>query len=252
MTLDDALKLLSLPRELGLHPESGQPIVAGLGRYGPYVKHGDDYRSLESEDDLFTVDLEASLALLAAPKKQGRRQGAAKRVIRQLEATDGGAPLQLLEGRYGPYVTDGTTNASVPRGADPATLTLEDARALIEARAGAPPREGRRPARDRKACPAHAAPARDRRSPPTAATRRSRRAPRARPARAPLRLANVSALSSIPAPSYHEDTKGTKSTMFLLNDFRELRGLRDFVIRACENGDTHPSCHPLICRSCSR
>jgi DNA topoisomerase-1 len=138
--------LLSLPRELGMHPESGQPIVAGLGRYGPYVKHGDDYRSLESEDDLFTVDLEASLALLAAPKKQGRRRGAAKRVIRQLEATDGGAPLQVLEGRYGPYVTDGTTNASVPRGADPATLTLEDARALIEARAGAPPREGRRPA----------------------------------------------------------------------------------------------------------
>jgi DNA topoisomerase-1 len=146
VTLDDALKLLSLPRELGIHPESGQPVVAGLGRYGPYIKHGDDYRSLESEDDLFTVDLAGSLALLAAPKKQGRRQSAAKRVIRQLEATDGGAPLQLLEGRYGPYVTDGTTNASLPRGADPATLTLEDARALIEARAGAPPREGRRPA----------------------------------------------------------------------------------------------------------
>jgi DNA topoisomerase-1 len=146
VTLDEALRLLSLPRELGVHPESGQPVVAGLGRYGPYVKHGDDYRSLESEDDLFTVDLEASLALLAAPKKQGRRRGAAKRVIRLLEASDGGAPLQVLEGRYGPYVTDGTTNASVPRGADPATLTLEDARALIEARAGAPPREGRRPA----------------------------------------------------------------------------------------------------------
>src|SRR4029453_61885 len=145
VALDEALKLLSWPRELGVHPESGQPIVAGLGRYGPYVKHGDEYRSLESEDDLFTLDLAASLALLAAPKKRGRRQGAAKRVIRQLEVTDGGAPLQLLEGRYGPYVTDGTTNASVPRGADPATLTLEDARALIEARAGAPPRESRRP-----------------------------------------------------------------------------------------------------------
>ena len=144
VTLDDALKLLSLPRELGVHPQSGHPIVAGLGRYGPYVKHGDDYRSLESEDELFTVDLEASLALLAAPKKHGRRRGEAKRVIRQLDASDGGAPLQVLEGRYGPYVTDGTTNASVPRGIDLATLTLEEARALIAARADAPPREGRR------------------------------------------------------------------------------------------------------------
>jgi DNA topoisomerase-1 len=151
VTLEEALQLLSLPRELGLHPESAQPIVAGLGRYGPYVKHGDDYRSLDSEDDLFTVDLAAALALLAAPKKQGRRRGAAKRVIRQIEMPDGAAPLQVLEGRYGPYVTDGTTNASVPRGTDPATLTLEDARSLLEARAGAPPREGRRaPARPKR------------------------------------------------------------------------------------------------------
>jgi DNA topoisomerase-1 len=146
VTLEDALKLLSLPRELGLHPESGHPVLAGLGRYGPYIKHGDDFRSLESEDDLFTVDLQASLALLAAPKKQGRRRGTAKRVIRQIEVTDGAAPLQVLEGRYGPYVTDGTINASVPRGADPAGLTLEEARGLIEARREAPPREGRRPA----------------------------------------------------------------------------------------------------------
>jgi DNA topoisomerase-1 len=146
VTLEAALKLLALPRELGLHPESGQPILAGLGRYGPYIKHGDDFRSLESEDDLFTVDLPASLALLAAPKKQGRRRGTARRVIRQLEVTDGAAPLQVLEGRYGPYVTDGTINASVPRGADPAGLTLEEARGLIEARRDTPPREGRRPA----------------------------------------------------------------------------------------------------------
>jgi len=141
VTLEDGLKLLELPRELGLHPESRQSIVAGLGRFGPYVKHGDDYRSLEATDDLFTVDLERAIALLAAPKRSARQ--AAKRVIRRLEAPDGGSVVQVLEGRYGPYVTDGTTNASIPRGTDPVTISLEDSRALIEARAGAPPRPSR-------------------------------------------------------------------------------------------------------------
>ena len=75
VTLDEALKLLELPRELGAHPESEQPIVAGLGRFGPYVKHGDDYRSLEADDDLFTVDLERALALLAAPKRSAPAAG---------------------------------------------------------------------------------------------------------------------------------------------------------------------------------
>ena len=143
VTLEDAVKLLELPRELGLHPESGQPIVAGLGRFGPYIKHGDDYRSLVAEDDLFTVGLDRALTLLAEPKKAGRRQNA-RRVIRQIEATDGGAALEVLEGRYGPYVTDGETNASIPQGTDPATLSLVDARGLIEARQGAAPRPGRR------------------------------------------------------------------------------------------------------------
>jgi DNA topoisomerase-1 len=137
------VKLLELPRELGRHPESGEPVVAGLGRFGPYVKHGDDYRSLAAEDDLFTVALDRALTLFAEPKKAGRRQ-AAKRVIREIAVTDGGASLQVLEGRYGPYVTDGETNASIPQGTDPSTLSLADARALIDARQGAAPRPGRR------------------------------------------------------------------------------------------------------------
>jgi DNA topoisomerase I len=116
--------------------------VAGLGRFGPYIKHGDDYRSLEATDDLFTVDLARALALLAAPKRSARQ--AAKRVIRKIDLPDGAAPLQVLEGRFGPYVTDGETNASIPRGADPATISLEDVQALLEARRGAPPREPRR------------------------------------------------------------------------------------------------------------
>jgi len=150
VTLEEALKLLNLPRELGMHPESSQPIVAGLGRFGPYVKHGDDYRSLTDEDDVFTVTLDRALALFAMPKKAGRRT-AAKRVIRLIEAANGAKPIQVLEGRYGPYVTDGETNASIPRGTDPATISREDAESLLDARRGAPPRERGRRGRGRKA-----------------------------------------------------------------------------------------------------
>jgi DNA topoisomerase-1 len=142
VTLEEALKLLELPRELGGDPETGEVIVAGLGRFGPYVKKGDDYRSLAAEDDLFTVDLARAVALFAEPKKSGRRT-MTRKVLRKIEGTDGGKPLEVLEGRFGPYVTDGETNASIPRGSDPATISLEDCRALIEARAGAPPREKR-------------------------------------------------------------------------------------------------------------
>jgi DNA topoisomerase-1 len=142
VTLEDALKLLELPRDLGADPESGEVIIAGLGRFGPYIKKGDDYRSLEATDDLFTVDLARALALLAAPKRSARQ--AAKRVIRTIDVPGGGAALQVLEGRYGPYVTDGELNASIPKGTDPATIALEEARALLDARRGAPPREPRR------------------------------------------------------------------------------------------------------------
>src|SRR5262249_41155690 len=155
---EDALKLLELPREIGRHPDSGEPVLAGLGRFGPYVKHGDDYRSLAAEDDLFTVDLNRALTLLAEPKKAGRRQ-VVKRVIRTIEATAGGAPVEVVEGRYGPYVTDGETNASIPQGTDPSTLSLADARGLIEARHGAAPRRGRRGTAKRRAARTAGAPA---------------------------------------------------------------------------------------------
>lgn len=141
VTLEEALKLLQLPRDLGRHPESGTTVVAGLGRFGPYVKHGDDFRSLESDEELFTVDLARALQLFAEPKKSRRRQ-ATKTVIATIARTEG-TPLQVLEGRFGPYVTDGETNASLPKGVDAATLTLEAASDLLEARRSAPPRPGR-------------------------------------------------------------------------------------------------------------
>ena len=190
VTLQEALKLLELPRELGAHPESGQAIVAALGRFGPYVKHGDDYRSLAAADDLFTIDLARALALLAEPKRGGRRQ-MTKRVIRQIEAPAGGATLQVLEGRYGPYVSDGETNASIPRGVDPNTISLDDARALIDARRGAPPREKRAkaavPARRRRAQAASIDAAHGGGAAEAANASKARAARRARAAKAPPR-----------------------------------------------------------------
>ena len=149
ITLDEALLLLSLPRELGGHPGDGEIIVANRGRFGPYVKHGDQFRSLEDGDDVFTITLERALELLAAPKK-GRRRTMTRAVLRSLGARpDGGAQVQLMDGRYGPYVTDGETNASLPKSADPAAFTLAEAVDLLKARAEAGP--SKKPVRARAA-----------------------------------------------------------------------------------------------------
>jgi DNA topoisomerase-1 len=155
-TLEEALKLLALPRVVGLHPDDQQPIAATFGRFGPYVRHGDEFRSLENEDDVFTIGLEAALELLRAPKQSRRRQSTAKKVLREI-AQDGVA-LKILAGRYGPYVTDGTTNASVPKSTNPEALTYAQAMDLLAARreaAPAPPRGGRgRAGATKKARPA--------------------------------------------------------------------------------------------------
>jgi DNA topoisomerase I len=138
ITLADALKLLALPRELGEHPD-GKAVVAGQGRFGPYVKHGDEFRSLEQTDDVFTIDLARALALLAAPKKSRGRKTATRTVLKEVGPHPrGGAMINLLAGRYGPYVTDGTTNASLPKSMAPEHVTLEQAVELLAAREGAP------------------------------------------------------------------------------------------------------------------
>ncbi len=142
LDLDTALRLLTLPRALGLGGD-GEEITAQNGRYGPYIKKGTDSRSLDAEEQLFTVTLDDALALLAQPKTRGRR-GAAAPPLRELGVDPASQkPMVVKDGRFGPYVTDGETNASIPRGVDPATISLEDARGLIEARRGAPPREKR-------------------------------------------------------------------------------------------------------------
>jgi DNA topoisomerase-1 len=150
ITLEDALKLLSLPRVVGLHPEDNEPITTNFGRFGPYVRHGDEFRSLETEDDVFTITHDAALALLRAPKTSRRRQATQKKVLGEL--THDGVTLKVLAGRYGPYVTDGTTNASVPKTINAESLTFAQAMELVQARREAAPAAGRgarRPARAR-------------------------------------------------------------------------------------------------------
>jgi DNA topoisomerase-1 len=139
MTIDRALELLALPRRVGVDPESGEEIVANFGRYGPYVKRGSEFRSLGSDADVFAVTLDQAVELFKQEKPS--RRSASRKVLRELGShPDSGAAIQLLEGRYGPYVTDGTTNASLPKEMDSASLSLETAVGLLREREGAKPR----------------------------------------------------------------------------------------------------------------
>ena len=150
VTLEDALKLLSLPREVGKHPEDGEPIMAQNGRYGPYLTHGKDSRSLPDEAAIFTCTVEEALALFAQPKRRGRQEAAPGKEIGTDPIT--GKKIELKDGRFGPYVTDGETNASLRVADDPLSLTLERASDLIaEKRAKGPaPKRPRKRAASRK------------------------------------------------------------------------------------------------------
>ena len=144
VTLDDALRLLQLPRVVGVASD-GEEVTARNGRYGPYVQKEKESRSLESEEQLLTISLEEALALLAQPK-QRRGQRAATKPLREL-GTDpvGGKEIVLKEGRFGPYVTDGETNASLRKGDDMETVTLDRALELLaERRAKGPAKKGGR------------------------------------------------------------------------------------------------------------
>ncbi len=133
VTLEQALMLLSFPREVGTHPETGETITAQDGRYGPYLKMGDETRSLETQEQLLSVTVDEAVALFRQPKGGARSRTPA--VLAKLgEHPTSGAPIEMKTGRFGPYVTDGTVNASVPKKEDPATVTLERAVELLAAR----------------------------------------------------------------------------------------------------------------------
>ncbi len=132
--LDLGIRLLSLPRTVGIHPESGKPITANFGRFGPYVAHDGMYASLESSQDVFDVGLNRAVDLIAEKKNNPRgRRG--PQALKELGNDASGTPIKLMKGRFGPYVTDGTTNATVQNSDDPESVTLEQALALIADRA---------------------------------------------------------------------------------------------------------------------
>jgi DNA topoisomerase-1 len=131
VTLEDALKLLSLPRIVGVDPATNEEITAQNGRYGPYLKRGTDSRSLTTEDQMFTVTLDEALKIYSEPKRRAG-QGASAPPLREL-GTDpaSGKPMVIKDGRFGPYVTDGETNASLRKGDDVLSITDERASELL-------------------------------------------------------------------------------------------------------------------------
>ncbi|WP_422035716.1 type I DNA topoisomerase [Reyranella sp.] len=134
LTLEKALALLSLPRELGPHPEDGEVILAGVGRFGPYVKHGPRYKSVPSDESVLDIGMNRAVALLAEAKTpRGRAAAKPLRIIGNHPSDE--APVELYEGRYGPYVKHGGVNATVPRDIKPEALTLDQAVALLAERA---------------------------------------------------------------------------------------------------------------------
>ena len=154
LDLEWALKLLSLPRTIGAHPESGEAITASIGRYGPYLAHSGKYARLQSTADVFETGMNAAVVKLAEAAAGGGRpqRGAARAPLKEL----GKHPrteleIKLMEGRYGPYVTDGETNATLPKSITPDELTLEEAASLLDARAAAAPKPKKKVAK--KAAP---------------------------------------------------------------------------------------------------
>ena len=152
ITLDEAVQLLTLPRSVGLDPATGDEILALNGRFGPYLKKGTDTRSLTGEEELFTVNLDEALALFAQPKR-GRGRTAAAPLKELGEDPDTKQPIVLRAGRFGPYVTDGTTNASLRQGDDQETITHERAVELLADRraAGPPVKRAKKAAKTKKA-----------------------------------------------------------------------------------------------------
>lgn len=159
LALEQALRLLALPREVGIHPEDGKPISAGLGRYGPFVLHAGTYANVADIDEVFDIGLNRAVVLLAekrAGKFAGR--GAATAPLKDLGAhPESGEPVQVMAGRFGPYVKSGKINATLPKGTAPEDMTMEIAVPLLAARAAAAPAKGKKAPAAKKAAPKAAA-----------------------------------------------------------------------------------------------
>jgi len=136
LTLERALQLLSLPREVGMHPEDGVLVEAGIGRFGPYVKHGSVYANLPEVEEVFSIGMNRAVEVLAQKASRGRGRGAAAEPLRVLGAHPDGGEVQVMPGKYGPYVKWEKVNATLPKGVEPEAVTLEEALVLIAEKAG--------------------------------------------------------------------------------------------------------------------
>ncbi len=143
--LDTALRLLALPRELGRHPETGEMIIAGIGRFGPYIKRGATFKSLPADDDVLTIGVNRAVVLLAEPAAERRRN--APQPLRELGPHPDGGVVALYQGRYGPYVSHDRVFASLPKTADPETFSLDEAIGLLAGRSKTRPRRQQRGAK---------------------------------------------------------------------------------------------------------
>jgi DNA topoisomerase-1 len=154
--LDWAKKLLSLPREIGPHPETSEPITASIGRYGPYLAHQGKYARLTSTAEVFETGMNAAVAKLADAANGGAKaRGGSREPLAVLGVhPETGKELKVMEGRFGPYVTDGTTHATLPKAADPKAVTLDEGVALVDAKAAKGPVKGKKKAPAKKAAPA--------------------------------------------------------------------------------------------------
>jgi DNA topoisomerase I len=136
LTLEKALQLLSLPREVGKHPQDGVPVEAGIGRFGPFVKHGAIYANLPEVDEVFTIGMNRAVEVLAQKASRGNGRAAPAGPLKVLGAHPDGGEIQVMPGRYGPYVKWEKVNATLPKGVEPEAVTLEEALALIAEKAG--------------------------------------------------------------------------------------------------------------------
>ncbi|UAL08937.1 type I DNA topoisomerase [Caulobacter segnis] len=204
MDLEKALRLLSLPREVGKHPDDGKVITAGLGRFGPFVLHDGTYANLENPDEVFDVGLNRAVAILADKRAgSGRPQRGAATALAELgNHPEDGKPVRVLSGRFGPYIKHGDTNANVPKGKDPAALTIEEAVALLAERAAKG--GGKKPAK-KAAAPKKAAKAEgDAPAKKTAAKKPAAKKPAAKKA-APKSKAGAAASSDDGAAPWDDD-----------------------------------------------
>jgi DNA topoisomerase I len=147
ITLETALALLSLPREVGAHPDTGKPIVVNNGRFGPYLLHDGKFTSLPASEDPLTIGINRAVEVLATAPKKGERAGGSSKVRSLGKHPDDDKEVALYKGRYGPYAKHGKVNATLPKDANLDTFTLEEALPLLAARADKPKKK---PARKKK------------------------------------------------------------------------------------------------------